>query len=190
MTDRDFEIFFKDHFNALANLSYSVIRDKDDARDIVQHVFVTFWQKRNEIVIRGTLKSYLYKSVLNASITRFNQNKKVIRLPESEAHYIPEQNDQPDNESIRKLLDKALNELPPVCQQVFRLSRFSDMSNREIAEEMDISVKAVEKHITKAFKVLRESLLPYKKDYSSGLMMLLICIFFMEQVGFYKQHLS
>ena len=45
MTDRDFEIFFKDHFNALANLSYSVIKDKDDARDIVQHVFVNFWQK-------------------------------------------------------------------------------------------------------------------------------------------------
>ena len=80
--------------------------------------------------------------------------------------------------SIRKLLDKAINDLPPVCQQVFRLSRFSDLSNREIADELDISVKAVEKHITKAFKVLRESLLPYKKDYSSSLMMLLHVYFF------------
>jgi RNA polymerase sigma-70 factor (ECF subfamily) len=190
MTDRDFEIFFRDHFNALTNLSFSVIKDKDDARDVVQHVFLTFWQKRSQIVIRGTMKSYLYKSVLNASITRFNQSKKIIRLQESEAHAIPEQTEPPEDEMLRQLLDKAINDLPPVCQQVFRLSRFSDLSNREIADELNISVKAVEKHITKAFKFLRETLIPVKNDFHKQLIVLFMFIIFMEQVGFYKHHLS
>jgi RNA polymerase sigma-70 factor (ECF subfamily) len=190
MTDREFEQFFREQFKALSNLAYSVLKDKDEAQDTVQHVFVNFWQKRNELQVRGTLKSYFYKSVLNASISRYKQHKRLTRMEDAPVLFASETNDQSHTEQINRQLHKAISELPPVCEQVFRLSRFSDLSNKEIAEELNISVKAVEKHITRALKTLRKTLYPFKQHYIEALVIQLFILEMCKEVGFLVNHLS
>jgi RNA polymerase sigma-70 factor (ECF subfamily) len=190
MTDREFEQFFREQFKALSNLAYSVLKDNDEAKDTVQQVFLNFWRKRSELQVRGTLKSYFYRSVLNASITRYKQHKRLARIDDAPVLLAAETDDHSNKEYINRQLHKAISELPPVCQQVFRLSRFSDLSNKEIAEELNISVKAVEKHITHALKTLRKSLNPFKQQYNEAVVVQLFIMGMYYKVGFLVNHLS
>ena len=64
-------------------------------------------------------------------------------------------------EEIERIIQQTLDELPPQCRKVFLLSRFEEKKNREIAEELNISVKVVEKHITKGLRIFKVAL----KDY-------------------------
>ena len=190
MTGPEFEKFFREEFNSLSNLAFTVVKDTDEARDVVQQVFLNYWQRRDSIEIRGSAKGYFYKAVLNTSITRLKQSRSLTPIETVQHDKLIEEPVEEDTR-MRDHLHRTINDLPPVCQQVFRLSRFTDMSNKEIAEEMDISVKAVEKHITKAMKVLREKLKPLMAN--NYLMMWLIgilCYFWMNQVGYLFSILS
>lgn len=190
MTGSEFEKFFREEFNSLSNLAYTVVKDTDEARDVVQQVFLNYWQRRESFEIRGSAKGYFYKAVLNTSINRLKQARNLTSIETLQPDKFVEEPAE-ENTKIRDHLHQTINNLPPVCQQVFRLSRFTNMTNKEIAEEMDISVKAVEKHITKAMKVLREKLKPFMAH--NQLMMWLIalfCYFWMNQVGFLLSILS
>ena len=163
MTETEFEKIFREHFHPLCNLAASIVKDTDTAKDIVQHVFVKLWQKNDEVVIRVAIKPYLYKAVLNTGLNHIQKEKKMIRTDSPQNYHsslsAPDFKENEDK-SIEIRVQQEINNLPPVCQKVFRISRFSDLTNKEIAEELNISVKAVEKHITKALKILRERLKP------------------------------
>ncbi|MFO7370494.1 MAG: RNA polymerase sigma-70 factor [Bacteroidales bacterium] len=184
MTSPEFEKFFREEFNSLSNLAYTVVKDTDEARDVVQQVFLNYWQRRESIEIRGSAKGYFYKAVLNASINRLKKARTLIPIENLQQDKFFEEPAEEDTR-MRDHLHRTINDLPPVCQQVFRLSRFTNMTNKEIAEEMDISVKAVEKHITKAMKVLREKMKPLMaNNYLMMWLLGLLYYFLMNQVGY------
>lgn len=161
MTEHEFEQIFKSSFNTLANIAYSVVKDDDTARDIVQQVFLKLWVKRDSLHIKSSLNSYLHRAVVNTAIN-YQERKKVV-LFETDSN-VPDTSDDQDKvqqEILEEKVRKYVNELPPKCRIVFSLSRFSDMSNKEIASHLDISLKAVEKHIGKALKQLRVTLKPF-----------------------------
>ncbi len=187
MTDREFEQFFREQFTPLSSLAYSVVKDRDEAKDIVQHVFLNFWQKRHELQVKGTYNGYFYRSVLNASLTRLKQQKKLTAIQEAPPQMAVNGIEQVQEDFISRQLQAAISDLPPVCQKVFRLSRFSDLSNKEIAEQLNISVKAVEKHITKALKSLREAMEPHKAHYFESLALLFLLINIRMGWGFFNQ---
>ncbi len=190
MTGPEFEKFFREEFNSLSNLAYTVVKDTDEARDVVQQVFLNYWQRRESIEIRGSAKGYFYKAVLNTSINRLKQSRNLAPIETIQHDQLVEEPVEEDTR-MRDHLHRTINDLPPVCQQVFRLSRFTNMTNKEIAEEMDISVKAVEKHITKAMKVLREKLKPLMaNNYLMMWLIALFCYFWMDQVGYLLSTLS
>lgn len=163
MTETEFEKLFREQFNILTNLAITVVKDEDNAKDIVQQVFIKLWQKKDDLQIRGPLVPYLCKAVINTAINEFSKTKKTVYLDKS-----PElKNISSEDEDMHSHLEKieiqvrnAIETLPPVCRKVFSLSRFTDLSNKEIASELNISVKAVEKHISKAIKTLRILLKP------------------------------
>jgi RNA polymerase sigma-70 factor, ECF subfamily len=191
MTDPEFELFFREEFNSLSNLAYTVVKDMDEARDVVQQVFLNYWQRRDGIEIRGSVKGYFYKAVLNTSINRLNQAKRLTSIETLQSDRISEEPAEEDHGWMRDHLHKAINDLSPVCQQVFRYSRFTDMTNKEIAEEMNISVKAVEKHITKALKILREQLMPLLKSNEFIIWLLVLSFYFwFYRVGYLSSTLS
>jgi RNA polymerase sigma-70 factor (ECF subfamily) len=176
MTDREFETLFREQFNSLCNLAHTVVKDTDEAKDVVQYVFLNYWQRRKDLTIKGSVKGYFYKAVLNTALTRYNKNKRTLSIDYMPYDKMADNTEPETDNSIFELMHAAINALPPVCQKVFRLSRFTDLSNKEIAEELGISVKAVEKHITKALKALRQELRPFKHHYEIITLPVLIAI--------------
>lgn len=194
MNDMEFETLFREQFTSLCNLAYTVVKDSDVAKDIVQQVFLSLWQKRTEINFHTSSKSYLCRAVVNTALNHISKEKKLIKLDEYTKEPIADIIDHEHADSKVPLENKvrsAINELPPVCQKVFTLSRFSDLTNKEIASELNISVKAVEKHISKALKTLRVTLKPLLQA-ETVMIIFISCgfIFSVWKVGFWILTLS
>lgn len=139
-----------------------LLRDTDEAEEIVQQIFVTIWERRKMLKV-NSFKSYLYRSVHNAAINK-SQHKKVV---DNHNYYVTtrEANSSTDNlylsAELSNRIEQAIQTLPDQCALVFRLSRFESFSYAEIATQLNISVKTIENHMGKALKRLRIELNDY-----------------------------
>lgn len=160
-----FERLFKQYFLALVSFARKYTRDLDDAKDIVHQVFTNLWEKRDNLHLNSSLRSYLYTAVYYRSLNYIRDRKKMIRedLPdsiESMNQYI----NYPDfleQEELRTEIYKALQELPDGCKKIFIASRFEGKKYQEIASEQNISIKTVESQMSKALRILRKKLSDY-----------------------------
>ncbi len=161
---QQFEQLFRSHFAYLCNYALQYVEDRDTAQEICQQVFIRLWEKRAEMDPQQSIKSYLFTAVRNRCLNYIRDNKKyrssILDLDCGDFDLAGEE-DHFALEDLQQRVDKALNELPEKCRQVFEMSRFQGLKYREIAEELDISQKTVEAHMSKAMKMLREKL----KDY-------------------------
>lgn len=135
-------------------------RNDDVAEDIVQNVFIRVWKKRHQLKEQFSLQGFLYKSVYNEFIDFYRKQKKVIPL---EKKYIEElsiiiEDDENSLEKLINLMKFEIQKLPPKCKQTFLLSKQDGLTNIEISEHLNVSIKSVEAHITKAFAILRKTL--------------------------------
>jgi RNA polymerase sigma-70 factor (ECF subfamily) len=139
---------------------------KDDvvADDVVQDVFCALWDKRTQLDFSISIKSYLYRAVHNRSLNAINERRNNVTLDnllsEDELNIcsIIAHADDLEARDLEKAISEVLDSLPERCREVFQLSRGKGLKNREIAETLNISVKAVEKQITKALMKIREFL--------------------------------
>jgi len=159
MTEYQFETIFKEYFAYLSNLAYGIVKDRDDAYDITQQVFVKLWDKRDDIEIDKSIKSYLYRATFNTALNFLDKHKRKLRIVNDDSYSLF-QEDKSDflEGEVEDAVNKAILELPEKCRVVFSLSRYSDLTNKEIAEKLNISIKGVEKHISRALKELRVKL--------------------------------
>ncbi len=160
-----YETLFKTYYNLLCHHAMDYSNDIAAAQDAVSEVFARIWEKRKQLSIEISVKSYLYRAVSNQCIDtiRKNYHKKVV-LVDSVMLY-----DNVDDEitpssiyETRELSQKvevAVRQLPKQCGIVFRLSRESGLKYQEIANKLNISIKTVETQMGRAFKLLRLSLL-------------------------------
>jgi RNA polymerase sigma-70 factor (family 1) len=168
-----FEKVFRLLYADLCRYANNMLRNQDEAEDLVQNTFVAFWEKRQQIMVVGSLKAYLYKSVYNHCLNKIKHGK--IRL-EHESYVINNFSEaslgQPHiaNE-LEGNIEKAIEKLPEQCQKIFKMSRFDELKYQEIADILEISVKTVENQIGKALKIMRIELSEY-------LLSLLIIIIF------------
>jgi RNA polymerase sigma-70 factor (ECF subfamily) len=141
--------------------SFNLLKDKEVCEEIIQDVFIDLWNRRFEIEIKVSLKSYLYACVRYKVFSEFRKNKllKVELLEEFDKHF---QDATPETkiiyEELMHRVTKVVERLPKKCKMVYELSRNEQLSHKEIAEKLSISTKTVENHITNALKVLRTSL--------------------------------
>ena len=137
------------------------------AEDIVQDVYLKFWKKHENLKPDLAAKPYLYVAVKNTSLNHIKSAKRNSNVEDEQANVIFVNNetaiDKMEFEELEQKILDAINELPPKCREVFRLSRYEELSYKEIAESLDISVKTVENQMGKALKRLRESLHTYIK---------------------------
>lgn len=144
----------------LCTYAFSLIHDQHAAEDIVQNVFIRTWKKRARLKSNFKISSYLYRSVYNEFIDEYRKQKLVVPL---EKKYIDaltmviEDENKYALERKIKLLKGEIQNLPPKCKEIFMLSKLDGLTNLEIAEFKQVSVKSVEAHITKAFSILRQS---------------------------------
>jgi len=140
----------------MKNFLYYKLGDIDLAKDITQEVFIRAWDKRDSIV-HDTVKSYLYKIANNLAINHFNSAKARFELKledhDRSVSESPEYIMEKDEFAAR--LNRALDNLPEIQRVTFLMNRIDDFTYVEIAERLEISVKAVEKRMHAALESLR-----------------------------------
>ncbi len=138
-----------------------LLKERKKAEDIVQEVIIEYWKHSNKNSIQN-LKNYLHRSVYFRAI---NYIKKEKKLSFSELTPL---NDPVDDSNVlhdinyrdtKSKIDRAIDQLPEKCRVIFILSRFENKSYKEIATELDISVRTVENQISIALKQLRKKIL-------------------------------
>lgn len=160
------------YHNRLHAYAMGLIDDHAKSQDIVQGVFIKTWEYRKKLDAKYPIKSFLYKLVYNEFINVYKKDKGVILLEQKYIETLSEVVEELDPPLVNQLISKVTQEiknLPPKCQAIFVLSKKDGLTNKEISEYMEVSVKTVEAHITKAFEILREKL---GEEYSSFLFLL------------------
>lgn len=160
-----FEQVFKTHFKSLHAYAFTLLRDQDEAEEIVQQVFYKLWERAENLHFTGSVAAYLYKAVHNESLNYLKHLKVKAGHQLHVAYSMKNPQNNMDGKMMSKELERqfntALNELPEQCRTIFQMSRFEDMKYREIADKLDISVKTVENHMGKALKFLRGKLVDF-----------------------------
>lgn len=162
----DNELAFSEIFRRFDSLlyiyAYKKLQNSEEAKDIVQEVFVQLWRGRKDFVLKTTLPGYLYKAVLNKILN-------VIARQQTETKYISSLQYAIDTEAlsadslirekdIAALIEREIAALPPKMREVFELRKNQYLSNREIAQHLGISEQTVETHMKRALKILRTKL--------------------------------
>lgn len=151
-----FDNFYTAHYKTFFLAAYNYLGDTGLAQEIVNDVFVKLWTNADEIRIDSSLHAYIYRAVINRSLDVMDKNKRRQRR-QREFSRLPEETfelrEMEENELTIRLY-KAIDQLPEQCQKVFRMSRFEELKQQEIAERLDISIKTVKNHITHALKQL------------------------------------
>lgn len=156
-----FETLFRFYHKPLRYFAKEYLKDDDESEDAIQQVFVNIWERRDQMHLTSSFKSYVYTAVRNTCLKKLDKTK--------HTHFSDweEDNDITDTYSassavhekdLSKAIEVAIQNLPERCRLVFRLSRFGQMSYQEIANELNISIKTVENQIGKALATLRQSL--------------------------------
>ena len=160
------ELMFKKYYAFLCLAIRRIIPDEHVAEDLAQDVFADVWRKRASLQITTSLPAYLRRAAVNKSLNYIRDQKikwddedqlPLLASPQVDA------NRKLEGEELQAMIDRLIDDLPERCRLVFSLSRFEEMSYREIAEHLDISVKTVENQMSKALKHLRKGLEPILK---------------------------
>lgn len=154
MTTKEFEIHFKRLYLPLGMYALRFVDDADVAEDLEQDAFMKAWlyiKNGGEI---DSFSSFMYRTMRNVCLTYIRDRH--IALDES---FIPDVGEEEIDTSFRDArIWRAIDNLPDKCREVFLMSKRDGLTNEEIAEELEISIKTVKNQITKAFSRLREAL--------------------------------
>jgi RNA polymerase sigma-70 factor (ECF subfamily) len=160
MTITAFEVLYKEHYEKLRNLADNII-GRDQSHDVVQDVFLKLWNKRDSLEKVENQKAYMFKAVINASLTQLEKNKRFPGLNVLRSEPAALSSTELEQKELEKVIALALDDLPPKCKAIFVLSRFEEMKYSEIAQHLDISINTVENQMAIALKKLRKELGPY-----------------------------
>lgn len=158
---------FDNCYEPLCRYAYSILKDMDDAEDVVQKTFCKLWDLHETLNIQSSISSYLYRIVHNDCLNTIQQrnchqeyNMNYLLSINTDANYASE---HIESSELQEAINHALAGLPPQCKKVFEMSRMQQLSYSEIARQLNISTNTVENHISKALKLLRSDL----KDFLS-----------------------
>ena len=174
-----FEIEFKSNFKGLCFFAFQYVKDMDAAKEVVQESFIALWEKRDNIDLSRSVKSYLSTSVRNKCLNylRDNQkfNKDLLDMEDLDSGLDNMHHDQLVENELREKIDTAIEKLPVKCKEVFLLNRMKQMKYQQIADKLGISVKTVEAQMSKALKHMRTEL----SDYITALLIIINFLNFM-----------
>lgn len=155
-----FKYVFDTYFTALCRFMYLYLGDTQEAEDIASDIFASVWENRKKLEISLTFKAYLFQAAKNRCLNVIRDRKATVSLDDINGQDTPQVSitDSLETEELNNLIQEAILSLPEKCREVFLQSRTKNLTNQEIAESMDISVKTVEAQITKALKQIRKFL--------------------------------
>lgn len=161
---RAFERVFRESYRPLTAYAFRFVRELPTAENIVQDVFLKLWQNRHQLVITTSLAHYLFRSVRNHSLNHLDKTKVRSEYLKMQINRTEGDEDYSAFYPEIGLLDKietAIRALPTKRQEIFRMAREEGLKYREIADQLNLSVKTVETQMTLALKQLRDALKEY-----------------------------
>lgn len=153
-----FEQIYRKYWDKLLAVAGRRLGNIEEGEEAVQDIFLNLWRRRETFKLSKGFENYFAVAVKFEVINRLAKRAREASRNSAFADQSSEETHgffRFDFDVLCKELEDVICSLPPKCQLVFRMSREQDYSNREIAEELKISEKAVEKHVTSALKVLR-----------------------------------
>lgn len=161
------KVIFQEHYPIVYRAIYRIVSDLGIAEDLSQDVFMRLWEKRHKIDIKGALGAYIRRMAVNEALGHLRKNKK-YQIEEVADYHSPLTTSGEDtylDKELQAEVNKAIDTLPPRCKAVFMLSRFEELSYKEISQKLDISPKTVENQISKALKIVRKALKGYLSSF-------------------------
>ena len=178
--ERAFCFIFDQYYDFLCMIANSYLRDNYISETIVSDIIYNLWEIKENIDIKYSLRSYLVRSVKNRCVNYLQQeyiqreisiNKYEDKAAIEELFFIDSKHPLESllEQELESKINAEINDLPPECQQVFKMSRFDGMKYEEIARKLSISVNTVKYHMKNALMKLRLEL----KDYVKSVLVLL-----------------
>ena len=154
-----FKVVYEEYFAKLTQFITRMSRDEELAEEMAQRTMIKVWEQRDKIILTTSLKSYLYKVSYHEYLMDVRSRSKFAIIEDTVIEAIEELEDEHDNQILLDKIRKEIDNLPPKCREVFILSKINGMKYKEIAEQLNISTKTIENHMTKALRLLREAML-------------------------------
>ncbi|TKG97409.1 RNA polymerase sigma-70 factor [Puteibacter caeruleilacunae] len=159
-----FEKLFDDYYPVMVVFASKLTGDRMVAEEVVQDVFVKFWQKKKAGLVKTSSKAYIYRSVYNRCMDLYRREKQSFVQADDiydDSNLKSDFNDLIAEAELKERIENAILELAPQTERIFRMSREEQLSYREIAEQLDVSVKTVENQVGRALKHLKYRLRNY-----------------------------
>lgn len=178
--ERSFKHLFDFFAGRLYQFSFSFVKSKAVAEEVVSDVFLKVWINRSELVNIQNIKAYLFKSTYNTSLNYLDEMKRknAVSLDDLEVDLgvdliCPET--ELINKELKSIIEQAIEDLPPRCKMIYKLAKVEQMKYKDIGELLDISVKTINHQLSIAIKKIGETIKSYlnEKGDSYGFMVLI-----------------
>lgn len=157
-----FSILYDRLWESMYTKAFAILKNEAQAKDIIQEVWISLWERRM-LIENYNIEGYLFNSIRFKIYNLFRDSKNKVSLVEEFLDYFNNSKSNNNIEDVlnlketQTLINASIQSLPNKCRRVFELSRFHGMKNSEIANEMNISQRTVETHISNALKVLKKT---------------------------------
>lgn len=167
--EKAFEFIFKSYFQTLYNYAQNILHSGYGAEEVISNVFARLWERRDQINIDESLKSYLFRTVYNTCLNQLRQLKVEEKYKSYFINYFVEAYTSGSEFPLEKLIEEELENkishiiesLPEQCRAMFLLSRDEGLTHDEIAVRFGVSVNTVHTQIARALKRFRDELRNY-----------------------------
>ena len=157
---------FTEIYNRYKRILYqhaiNMLKSREEAKDVLQETFVNLWDNREDLIIKTNLSGYLYKSISNRVLNLMAHKQVESKYISSLQGFIDKGEFITDHRirerQLAALIEKEIADLPPKMREVFRMSRISNLSHKEIAEELSLSEHTVRTQVRNALRLLRVKL--------------------------------
>ena len=166
--------------NRLIYFAMRFLKSREYAEDVFQDAFTVVWQSRRFINPDASFSSYLYtimrNRILNQSRNAANEEKLKESILSQALDYTEDTKREVMLNDLKSLISHALQQLTPRQREIFEMSREAQLSHKEIADKLGISINTVQEHISTSLKLIRTYLIKYSGSEYVDLLLLLICL--------------
>lgn len=159
-----FEIIFKSNYAKLCKYLLMLFKNQSIIDNIAQDVFLYIWENREDIIIKTSIQAYLFSAGRYKAINHIRNIKSHSEIEKNiykQTDFEHQTDTAIEFKELNTIVEEAIKSLPERCQKIFRLSRDKDLTYKEIAQILDISVNTVENQMSIALKKLRHILKPF-----------------------------
>ncbi|QNL49283.1 RNA polymerase sigma-70 factor [Olivibacter sp. SDN3] len=165
-----FEVLFQRYYKVMCAYAYFIVREEEEAKDMVQGLFIELWEKGRLDKLEGDVKNYLYKAIHNKCLN-YVRNREVKLRKHLNYHdcqkydaAVEQEDDMRSLEKVYNALEANLNELPTQRREAISLVYLQDKKYREVADTMGISINSLKTHLKIGLKNLRKKVEKLKKN--------------------------